>query len=78
MLFRSNIRCFLNPALVASYMDFVVADYNDAGGLSMKEDAELQKRLPVFLLNAWRRKWARRARTVLRYFFPSHGKHGEQ
>lgn len=72
-----NIRCFLNPALVARHMDVLVADYNDAGGLSMKEDAELQKRLPVFLLSATRRKWARRARTVLRYLFPGHRKHGE-
>ena len=73
-----NIRCFSNPALVARHMDVVVADYNDAGGLSLKEDAELQKRLPVFILNETRRKWARRARTVLHYLLPGHGKHGEQ
>ena len=45
-----NIRCFGNPALVTRHMDIVVANYNDAGGLSMQEDAELKKRLPLFIL----------------------------
>jgi glycosyltransferase involved in cell wall biosynthesis len=72
-----NIRCFMNPALVARHIDVIVADYDNTGGLSMKEDAELQKRLPVFLLSATRRKWARRARTLARYLFPGRGKHGE-
>lgn len=44
-----NIRCFSNPALVARYMDIVVADYNDVSGLSTAEDEELKKRLPVFI-----------------------------
>ena len=69
-----NIRCFLNPALVTRHLDMVVADYNDAGGLSMKEDAELQKRLPVFILSASKRKWVRWARTVARVLFPDHRK----
>jgi glycosyltransferase involved in cell wall biosynthesis len=72
-----NIRCFLNPALVASHMDIVVADYNDAGGLSMKEDAELQKRLPVFILSATRRKWVGRARAVMGHLLSGRGKPGE-
>jgi glycosyltransferase involved in cell wall biosynthesis len=45
-----NIRCFANPALAIRHMDLVVADYNDAGGLSQREDAELKPRLPVFIL----------------------------
>jgi glycosyltransferase involved in cell wall biosynthesis len=45
-----NIRCFANPALVTRHMDIVVANYNDTGGLSMQEDSELKRRLPVFLL----------------------------
>jgi glycosyltransferase involved in cell wall biosynthesis len=69
-----NIRCFMNPALVARHMDVIVADYNDAGGLSMNEDAELQKRLPVFILNATRRRWAHRAQAIARYIFPSRRK----
>jgi glycosyltransferase involved in cell wall biosynthesis len=71
-----NIRCFSNPALVARHMDVVVADYNDTGGLSMKEDTELMKRLPVFILSAARRKWARRAKTVTGYLFPGQPKRG--
>jgi glycosyltransferase involved in cell wall biosynthesis len=45
-----NIRCFSNPALVTRHMDLVVARYNDAGGLSAREDEELKRRLPVFIL----------------------------
>jgi glycosyltransferase involved in cell wall biosynthesis len=45
-----NLRCFANPALVARHMDVVVANYNDAGGLSQREDEELKRRLPVFIL----------------------------
>jgi glycosyltransferase involved in cell wall biosynthesis len=44
-----NIRCFANPALVARHMDIVVANYNDTSGLSLQEDVELKRRLPVFL-----------------------------
>jgi glycosyltransferase involved in cell wall biosynthesis len=47
-----NIRCFENPALVTRHLDVVVADYNDAGGLSQQEDEELKKRLPVFYIAA--------------------------
>jgi glycosyltransferase involved in cell wall biosynthesis len=47
-----NIRCFANPALAIRHMDIVVADYNDGGGLSQHEDAELKQRLPVFILAA--------------------------
>jgi glycosyltransferase involved in cell wall biosynthesis len=45
-----NIRCFANPALLTRHLDLVVANYNDTGGLSMQEDPELKRRLPVFLL----------------------------
>ncbi len=45
-----NIRCFGNPALVTRHVDVVVANYNDAGGLSQREDEELKRRLPVFIL----------------------------
>lgn len=45
-----NIRCFQHPALTARHMDLVVADYNDGGGLSQKEDPELRKRLPAFII----------------------------
>ncbi|WP_374021668.1 glycosyltransferase family 2 protein [Mycobacterium sp. HNNTM2301] len=51
-----NIRCFSNPALVAHYMDIVVARYNDMTGLSMREgvDREFRKRLPMyFWVAAW-------------------------
>jgi len=44
-----NIRCFSNPALVIRYMDIVVADYNDMGGLSKREDDEFKKYLPRFI-----------------------------
>ena len=43
-----NIRCFSNPALVARYIDIVVARYNDESGVSAKIDKEFRKRLPVF------------------------------
>lgn len=45
-----NIRCFSNPALVARYMDIVVAHYNDMTGVcaSKGPDKEFRKRLPVF------------------------------
>ena len=65
-----NIRCFSNPALVARHMDLVVADYNDAGGLSLKEDAEFMKRLPVFILNEIKQNWACRLSAGLRRLIP--------
>jgi Glycosyltransferases involved in cell wall biogenesis len=71
-----NIRCFSNPALVVHHMDIVVADYNDAGGLSLKEDPELMKRLPVFILNATKQNWVSRLGTVARSLIPGHGKRG--
>lgn len=43
-----NIRCFSNPALVARYMDIVVARYNDVSGVSARVDKEFKKRLPIF------------------------------
>jgi glycosyltransferase involved in cell wall biosynthesis len=45
-----NIRCFGNPTLVTHHMDIVVANYNDTGGLSLREDVEFKKRLPVLIL----------------------------
>jgi glycosyltransferase involved in cell wall biosynthesis len=69
-----NIRCFQNPTLATRYVDIVVANYNDTGGLSLRMDSELQKRLPVFLLNATRRKWDARLRRVARLLFPGFGK----
>lgn len=61
-----NIRCFSNPAVVARYMDMIIANYNDVSGVSKQEDEELKKRLPVFInvsvsemfrreLSAWRK-----------------------
>lgn len=45
-----NIRCFSNPALVARYMNIVVARYDDITGTSHTEkDKEFMKRLPLFL-----------------------------
>jgi len=44
-----NIRCFSNPALVTRYMDVVIANYNDMGGLSKREDEEFKKLLPRFI-----------------------------
>ena len=55
-----NIRCFQNPALVARHMDIVVANYNDTGGISRREDPELQKRLPLPFLSGFARRWAGR------------------
>ena len=55
-----NIRCFSNPALVARHLDIVVANYNDTGGLSQREDPELQKRLPLPFLSGFARRWAGR------------------
>ncbi len=69
-----NIRCFSNPALIARHMDVVVADYNDAGGLSVKGDAEMMKRLPVFILGATGRKWANRLDAVVSHLLPGRGK----
>jgi glycosyltransferase involved in cell wall biosynthesis len=43
-----NIRCFSNPALVARYMDIVIARYNDTGGISKRKDNALKKRLPSY------------------------------
>ena len=44
-----NIRCFQHPAFVLRHMDIVIAYYNDTSGISMQEDLELRKRLPVFI-----------------------------
>lgn len=41
-----NIRCFSNPALVARYMDIVVARYNNTTGVSQTLDKEFLKRMP--------------------------------
>jgi len=71
-----NIRCFQNPALVTHHMDVVVADYDDTGGLSMKWDEELMKRLPVFILSARNRKWGNRLRKLAQYLIPGFGKRG--
>lgn len=43
-----NIRCFSNPALVTRYMDIVIARYNDMTGVSMGQDKDFIKRLPLF------------------------------
>jgi glycosyltransferase involved in cell wall biosynthesis len=72
-----NIRCFSNPALVARYMDIIVADYDDTGGLSMKEDVELRKRLPVFILNEARQTWFGRLRKAARQRIQRLGKRGD-
>jgi glycosyltransferase involved in cell wall biosynthesis len=61
-----NIRCFGNPALVTRHMDLVVANYNDTGGLSMQEDPELKKRLPVFILAAAQPTWTGKLRLLAR------------
>lgn len=71
-----NIRCFQNPALVTHHMDLVVADYDDTGGLSMKVDVELMKRLPVFILSARNREWGDRLKRLARHLIPGLGKHG--
>jgi glycosyltransferase involved in cell wall biosynthesis len=63
-----NIRCFANPLLVSRHMDLIVANYNDTGGLSMKEDVELQRRLPVFLLRGRLRRSVGRLTRLLRIF----------
>ena len=56
-----NIRCFSNPALVARYMDIVIAHYNDITGLSAKTgtDKEFRKRLPRYF-------WASAPETISR------------
>lgn len=63
-----NIRCFSNPALVARYMDIVVARYNDMAGISKRKDKELKKRLPSYFhwaaLEMTRRTLARLRRHV--------------
>jgi hypothetical protein len=64
-----NVRCFSNPALVARYMDIIVADYNDMSGLSSKQDQEFKKRLPRFIVAAAlemiRRRLPRRQQNAL-------------
>jgi glycosyltransferase involved in cell wall biosynthesis len=72
-----NIRCFANPALVARHMDIVVANYNDAGGLSMQEDAELKKRLPVCILDAAQQTWTAKLANVGRGLIRGQGKRGK-
>jgi len=66
-----NIRCFSNPALVARYMDIVVAHVDDStgfnksggAGLNGWPDKEMEKRLPGFIrwsaLGMFRRELAR-------------------
>jgi len=71
-----NLRCFGNPALVARYMDIVVADYDDTGGLSLKEDEELRKRLPVFILRGKRPRWMGALAAALRQIAPRRGRFG--
>lgn len=62
-----NIRCFSNPALVAQYMDIVVARYDDITGTShTQKDKEFMKRLPLFLwASAFTRVKTREGRRVL-------------
>lgn len=43
-----NIRCFHHPESVVCYLDLVIADYNDLGGISRVEDPEFRKLLPLF------------------------------
>jgi len=71
-----NIRCLSNPVLAVHHMDIVVADYNDTGGLSVKEDAELMKRLPVFILNAARQNWVSQFGAWARRLIPGRSKLG--
>ena len=72
-----NIRCFSNPALVTRHMDVVVANYNDAGGLSMQEDTELKRRLPVFLLAAREPTFGDKLEDLARKLVPGRGKRGK-
>lgn len=46
-----NLRCFKHPAVRITYIDRVVALYNDTSGISSSPDAELSKELPVFYVN---------------------------
>jgi glycosyltransferase involved in cell wall biosynthesis len=69
-----NIRCFGNPALAAHHMDIIVADYNDGGGLSMQEDAELKKRLPVCILAAAQQTFTGKLGNLARGLMPGRGK----
>ena len=71
-----NIRCFANPALLTRHMDIVVANYNDAGVLSMQEDPELKKRLPVFILAAAQQTWSAKLANVGRGLIGGQGKRG--
>lgn len=71
-----NIRCFGNPALVTRHMDIVVANYNDAGGLSAQEDAEFKKRLPVFILASIEPTLGEKLEDFARKLVPGRGKRG--
>jgi hypothetical protein len=72
-----NIRCFGNPALVTRHMDIVVANYNDTGGLSMQEDPELKKRLPVFLLLPSSPTWSDKLADLAHNLIPGRRKPGK-
>jgi hypothetical protein len=69
-----NIRCFSNPALVTRRMDVVVASYDDTGGLSMQEDTELKKRLPVFILASIEPTFGEKLEDLARKLIPGRGK----
>ena len=68
-----NIRCFSNPALVARYMDIVVADFNNLTGLSAKDriDKEFRKRVPMFF-------WMTAPETIGRFLAPWRRKENRQ
>ena len=72
-----NIRCFGNPALVTRHMDIVVANYNDTGGISVKEDEELKKRLPVFILASIEPTFGEKLEDFARKLLPGKGKRPE-
>lgn len=73
-----NIRCFANPALVTRHMDVVVANYDDTGGLSMQEDSELKRRLPVFLLPPAREPtFGEKLADLASKLAPGRGRHGK-
>ena len=69
-----NIRCFANPALVTRHMDIVVANYNDSGGLSLQEDPELKKRLPVFIHAAHQQTFSGKLGNLARGLLPARSK----
>lgn len=44
-----NIRCFRHPDMKTTWIDRIIATYNDANGLSRIEDPVFRKELPVIL-----------------------------